>query len=578
MKKTAIIIMLIFASALQASASDNGIRRYLLAAGANNGGAGRVTLRYAVSDAQAFAAVLTDLGGVEKNNALVLTNPTGKELLGGLENLGKLLAKENNGGARSEAFIYYSGHADVNGLKLGGETVSWAEFRNAVNGLGADVKIAVLDACGSGMIARTKGGSQYPVFLTDASSSMKGYAFLTSSNGTEMSQEGDHIRSGYFTYALLGGLRGAADLSGDGKVTINEAYQYAFNETLHNTQNSMAGTQHPSRDMNLVGTGDVVMTDLRGTGATLLIDAAIEGRFFIRDAGGILFTEFGKAQGKAVELGIPRGKYSVQLQTPSNAWLARDMEVSDGKKTTLALSDMKAVKARAATARGNGAGDETMASRLRDILGKGIYDAALYADACGDFGVSLRAGASWLYGSFEYRQPYGGWGEWPKTWGVGIGSRFDISDKFFVDFGAAWAWAHYYTEGYSRKDTTGWVTDTTPNSSNALIPKIDVVHVESSFSSADGLASVRFGMNYRLKPYMSVGGGVSVNALFEEIYGVKAGLNQRTFGTGTLWHDYKLKINDDDEHNMRLWLSFYVGVTFGIPTSPNRYSSSTLKE
>jgi hypothetical protein len=67
---------------------------------------------------------------------------------------------------------------------------------------------------------------------------------------------------------------------------------------------------------------------------------------------------------------------------------------------------------------------------------------------------------------------------------------------------------------------------------------------------------------------MAVGGGVSVNALFEEIYGGKAGLNQK-FGTGTLWNDYTIK-NGDDEHNMRLWLSFHVGVTFGIPTSPNR--------
>ncbi|MDR2693989.1 MAG: hypothetical protein LBB74_07215 [Chitinispirillales bacterium] len=57
-------------------------------------------------------------------------------------------------GIRGEVFVYYSGHADESGLKLGAETLGWSEFRNAVNGLDADVRVAVLDACGSGAITR----------------------------------------------------------------------------------------------------------------------------------------------------------------------------------------------------------------------------------------------------------------------------------------------------------------------------------------------------------------------------------------------------------------------------------------
>ena len=94
---------------------------------------------------------------------------------------------------------------------------------------------------------------------------MRGHAFLTSSAETEAAQESDRIRASYFTHYLISGFRGAADLSGDGKVTLNEAYQFAFNETLGRTVDTKGGAQHPSYDINMSGTGDVVMTDVRQT-------------------------------------------------------------------------------------------------------------------------------------------------------------------------------------------------------------------------------------------------------------------------------------------------------------------------
>jgi len=342
-------------TALTAATATTHVHRYLLSAGANNGGKDRVLLRYAVSDATAFASVLTDMGGVERKNAIVLSDPSGRELLAGIANLGKLMAKDRaaDPNIRSEVFVYYSGHADEGGLKLGSETLGWSEFRSAVSGLDAEVRVAVLDACGSGAITRTKGGVARPAFLSDASSNMKGYAFLTSSNENESSQESDRIRSSYFTHALLSGMRGAADMTGDGKVTINEAYQYAFNETLHNTQNTQAGTQHPSRDMNLAGTGDVVMTDLHETSATLSLDVNLEGRFFIRDGSGNLFAELRKFRGRVIELGMPPGKYSIEIETPSRAWMAGNVEIVAGKRAALSMNDMKAMVRKVAVARGN---------------------------------------------------------------------------------------------------------------------------------------------------------------------------------------------------------------------------------
>ena len=357
---TALTVLTVLTAA--AAATTIPVRRYLLSAGANNGGGKRVLLRYAESDATAFAAVLTDMGGVERGNAVVLSNPSGRELLSGIADLGKLIARDKaaQSNIRSEVFVYYSGHADESGLKLGPETLSWLEFRNAVSGLNADVRVAVLDACGSGAITRAKGGLARPAFLSDASSNMKGYAFLTSSNENEASQESDRIRGSYFTHALISGMRGAADMTGDGKVTINEAYQYAFNETLQNTQNTRAGTQHPSRDMNLAGTGDIVMTDLRETSATLSFDINLEGRLFIRDESGNLFAELRKFRGRTIELGMPPGKYSIQMEAPSRMWVAGAVEIAAGTKTALTMNDMKAMERKAGVARGDNDGIDSV--------------------------------------------------------------------------------------------------------------------------------------------------------------------------------------------------------------------------
>ena len=350
MNNTIFAFLLFFAAFLYAAPQK--IERFLLVAGANNGGADRVKLRYAQSDANSFAEVLSQMGGIDKGNILRVSDPTVKTMQNGFAEVEKRLQNKKTD-TRKEVLVYCSGHADDKGLRLGSEIYSWADFRKSVNSLNADVKIAVLDACGSGTITRTKGGVSKPAFMQDASSEMTGYAFLTSSNENEASQESDRIKGSFFTHALVSGLRGAADMDGDSKVTLNEAYQFAFNETLQSTQSTSGGTQHPSRDMNLAGTGDVVITDLREMSAGLVLEKNLEGRFFIRDNKGNLVAELYKIGGKSLELGLPAGVYSVQMEAPSRLWKAGDIELIDGKKQVLSLNSLKSIDKEVAVARGN---------------------------------------------------------------------------------------------------------------------------------------------------------------------------------------------------------------------------------
>ena len=294
-----------------AAGQEQTIRRFALVVGANSGGPDREQLRFAATDARSFAAVMQQLGGVQGDDGSLLINPNRLALRAAFDDLGRRMAKARKRGQRVELVFYFSGHSDEVGLLLDTEKVPYREARATIDRLPADVRVAVLDSCASGAFPRLKGGKRRPPFLYDASSSVKGHAFLTSSSEDEAAQESDRIQASFFTHYLVSGLRGAADYSGDGRVTLNEAYRFAFDETLAQTESTRGGPQHPAYDIRLVGTGDLVMTDIRQTSATLSVDAEVQGRLYIRDPSGRLVAELFKTPGRVVELGLPPGVYHI---------------------------------------------------------------------------------------------------------------------------------------------------------------------------------------------------------------------------------------------------------------------------
>jgi hypothetical protein len=342
------------------------IERHVFAVSANNGGTDRPILRYAKTDAKSFVAVLSEMGGVQKNNAILLHEPSIKKLKQEFDQLDRRILESKKNGARQELLVYYSGHADDQGLHLGSEIYPWSDLRKRIDAMNASVKIAVIDACGSGAITRMKGGVAVPAFMVDASSDMNGYAFITSSTQNEASQESDRLQGSFFTHSLVSGLRGAGDASGDGKVTLSEAYQFAFNETLQKTQTTLGGAQHPSRDMNLTGTGDVVITDIRNTTAGLILDEKMEGRLFIRDDQNRLVAELQKISGRSLELGLPAGVYKVQMVIPEHNFVC-DVKLKEGRKEKLSNQKFSRVELSKTVSRGDVATDTTKKERRRRV-------------------------------------------------------------------------------------------------------------------------------------------------------------------------------------------------------------------
>ena len=247
--------------------------------------------------------------------------------------------------------FYYSGHADEKGLLLGEDRYSYRTLRDRMDAVPADVRIAVLDACASGAITRLKGGKRRPPFLVDASSDMRGHAFLTSSSADEAAQESERLGGCFFTHYLISGLRGAADVSGEGKVTLNEAYQFAFHETLGGTADTRGGAQHPAYDIQLSGTGDVVMTDVRQTSAGLVLSEDLAGRCFVRNADDQLVVELHKPQGRSVELGLEPGAYRIHCDLKSGA-MTTTTEVAEGAQVVVGPDRMTATETQETVSRG----------------------------------------------------------------------------------------------------------------------------------------------------------------------------------------------------------------------------------
>ncbi|RKH38776.1 caspase family protein [Corallococcus llansteffanensis] len=330
------------------------VRRLALLVGVNDGGRERVRLRYADTDARAFSQVLSELGGVLPQDRVLLTDVDRAGVLAGFERMRKLAEGARASGARRvEVLLYYSGHSDDEGLLLKGERLDYGELRRALEGLPADVRIAVLDSCASGAFARRKGGVARPAFLVDSAIQVKGHAILTSSSADEASQESDRLGGSFFTHHLVSGLRGAADVTHDGRVSLTEAYQFAFHETLARTERTQGGAQHPNYDIELAGTGDLVMTDLRATTAGLILTEPLEGRLYVRDAVGTLVVEVQKVSGRATELGLAPGAYRARRELGGSV-SETAFTLKEGLRTPLSPGDFLGVGSEATVMRGGG--------------------------------------------------------------------------------------------------------------------------------------------------------------------------------------------------------------------------------
>ena len=236
-------------------------------------------LRYTVPDAEAIYQTLIGPGGFKKEHVLLLTDKTEKKPT--LRNVRWALGTFLSRSAKKDdtVLIFFAGHGapevDPRGIERDGlakylvpidadpddlysTALPMDELQTIFARIEAERVVAFLDACYSGAAGgrtftskRTRASHVDDLFLERLTRS-KGRAIVTASRTTEVSIELPELGHGIFTYYLVRGLKGAADLNKDGIVSLQELYEYLEQQVTQKSR-AVGGSQHPVMKGELEG-------------------------------------------------------------------------------------------------------------------------------------------------------------------------------------------------------------------------------------------------------------------------------------------------------------------------------------
>ncbi len=340
----AYVSMLLLPSAAWAS-------RMAVVIGNNYGSSSRAPLRYAEQDARKVHSVLKQIGGFSERNTRLLTGKNPDAVLEAIRGLNGVQAPfARIFGPSPEKLslmvIYYSGHSENGRLEMGGRYLSFQDLRNEARKLNAATTLFIFDTCESGQILQAKGGTVLPpLSLPDSiTTPPTGEIIMTSSSDLEESFESSEIRGSFFTHFLVSAIRGAADFNLDGHVSLSEAYSYAGQETRTVTAR-LRHSQNPTLDVNLTGSGEVVLSTIGGKSPLLSLPPSESGRFLILDSrSGNPVAEIRKEAGTSQHIALPigdlmvqkrRDEYSVEQQLSAQPGGLYEFSESSGARVAL---------------------------------------------------------------------------------------------------------------------------------------------------------------------------------------------------------------------------------------------------
>jgi hypothetical protein len=318
-----------------------GERRYAIVVGVNSGDPDEEPLLFAERDAERVAQVLVDLAGVHEEDLVLLRGGDERRVARALEQVAVRVEREREDSDRQLLFVYYSGHADAAALHLGGSHLELRRLSELVEAVPVDVRVMVVDACRSGELTRLKGGVPVEPFAFEVQDRLEseGLAIITSSSAGEDAQESDRLRGGVFTHHFVAGLEGAADHSGDGRVTLTEAYRYSYKQTLNTTSRAPV-VQHPAFAFDLRGRDDLVLTEPSRSSGRGWIDLPEGGLYLVFDASGTgdMVAEAEVPDG--ARLAVEPGTYVLRRRESDMAWQTA-VNVVEGE--VVAVAEMEPV-------------------------------------------------------------------------------------------------------------------------------------------------------------------------------------------------------------------------------------------
>ncbi|MBI3649654.1 MAG: caspase family protein [Acidobacteria bacterium] len=270
-------------------------------------------------------------------------------------------------------------------------------FRKVVSEIPAKKGLVLSDTChsagvqlqGRGLNTTIRANAKY---LEEMNKIPAGVGFLSAADQTELSYELDSLNAGVFTYSLLEGLRGNADINNDGMVNFKELKDYVSDKVSELTERK----QRPQANTTSVEANYIPISVVRYASATTT-PSSTYGTIVVRtpDLDGVEVSIDGKPQDKLTNrtqssikveagnhtLSFVKGGMKRDIQTTVEAQKSKIVEVnlsfSEGEDDALVDPSNKQVNVFLRE-------DKTPAKDAKDLFLKGVdsfnkqkYDAAI---------------------------------------------------------------------------------------------------------------------------------------------------------------------------------------------------------
>ena len=239
----------------------------------------------------------------------------------------KQLKKEVKRKRVSTFLFYYSGHAGPKSFHLGRKTARpflYEEFIQQVLSIPVSRRFVILDACFSGEVIRLFGSLKRFKKLFRQNAQGKGIrkkirldlkqyfpnqglqsrSLQILSSSLSLSFESKYRKASAFTYHLLKGLKGRADLDQDGKISLGELFQYSQRQVKRETG------QKPQRLLFSVGAETYGFAPVYKS--RLVFSSGLSGEYQISSNN--FLWRYKKRDSSRFILAVPTGKAKVEIR------------------------------------------------------------------------------------------------------------------------------------------------------------------------------------------------------------------------------------------------------------------------
>jgi hypothetical protein len=251
--------------------------------------------------------------------------PTKSELDAAWARLQAKMQAAADAGREVELLIYYAGHGDVGPDGQGfltlanGDSLTRSDlFTHLLGASPADHNHVIVDACRSEQFVLSRGDWTSDRGTQDYADSVREYldgnhlgahpdtGVVLARSADQQTHEWERWQGGIFTHELLSGLRGGADLNGDGAVEYSElgAFVSAANSGVGDPHARLDVAVRPPRgDERAPLLVHERVTDQR----VLLLAGGDAGRYSLEDARGVRIADLHHAGGQPAYLRLPAG-------------------------------------------------------------------------------------------------------------------------------------------------------------------------------------------------------------------------------------------------------------------------------